>query len=520
MSEFICFKVFFLDDDAGFHGSRDGDIPEWPPSPLRLFQAFVDAAASRWRSEAFFEQAKPTLEWLEEQKPPVIVSPEHRICRPFRVAVPNNDLDIWARPFSKGGKPKKQPNELKTMKTIHRIQLLGSRPNDRVVNYLVRTPANYLSHLEVLKAAARGITHLGWGVDLVSVTVSAVSLTEFAELPGHRWEPAGAYGTSLRVPTVGTTQALIEKHGAWLARLADNGFRPVAPIDAFNRVRYRRDDDPLSRPHAVFKLVDADDDTVSYAQSKLIHIAGMVKHLAIEMMKDHPPSKRDLREIDPVDWVRAYVGGHQSKEDKDAGAQHTQFSYVPLQSIGMEHTDPGVRRVMIVAPIGDDAWLKHLADRLDGELLKPLPNTTLPLGTRLQRIADNKHDGVRDGYIDASIVWASVTPVILPGHDDHKPEKTRKLIEKALAQSGIDQPCEFEWSAFSQFRKMLPAHKYRKDPNDPSRKILINYVRPDHLLEQSAVHLRITFPHPVPGPITLGAGRHCGFGLLAAVSCD
>jgi len=244
--------------------------------------------------------------------------------------------------------------------------------------------------------------------------------------------------------------------------------------------------------------------------------------LAIEMMKDHPPSKRDLRGIEPADWVRAYVAGHQSKEDKDAGAQHTQFSYVPLQSIGMNHTDPGVRRVMIVAPIGDDAWLKHLAERLDGELLKPLPNTTLPVGTRLQRIADNKRDGVRDGYIDASNVWASVTPVILPGHDDHKPEKTRKLIEKALAQSGIDLPCEFEWSAFSQFRKMLPAHKYRKDPNDPSKKTPINYIRPDHLLDQSAVHLKITFANglQVPGPITIGAGRHCGFGLMAAVGND
>ena len=250
----------------------------------------------------------------------------------------------------------------------------------------------------------------------------------------------------------------------------------------------------------------------------------MVKHLAIELMKDHPPSKRDLRGIDPADWVRAYVAGHQSKEDKDVGAQHTQFSYVPLQSIGMGHTDPGVRRVMIVAPIGNDAWLKHLADRLDGELLKPDPKFPkhehdLPTGTRLQRIADNKHDGVRDGYIDASNVWASVTPVILPGHDDHKPEKTRKLIEKALAQSGIDLPCEFEWSAFSQFRKMLPAHKYRKDANDPSKKTPINYIRPDHLLDQSAVHLKITFANglQVPGPITIGAGRHCGFGLMASV---
>ncbi len=45
-------------------------------------------------------------------------------------------------------------------------------------------------------------------------------------------------------------------------------------------------------------------------------------------------------------------------------------------------------------------------------------------------------DGVTRQYLGPSKVWASVTPIILPGHDDHKPAKTIKLIERALAQSG------------------------------------------------------------------------------------
>jgi hypothetical protein len=44
------------------------------------------------------------------------------------------------------------------------------------------------------------------------------------------------------------------------------------------------------------------------------------------------------------------------------------------------------------------------------------------------------------------------------------------------------------------------------------------------LLSQTAVHLTLRFHHDtaertpilVPGPIALGAGRHCGFGLMAA----
>src|SRR5262249_54431841 len=155
---------------------------------------------------------------------------------------------------------------------------------------------------------------------------------------------------------------------------------------------------------AVFKLIDANDDMASYPQFKLIHIAGMVKHLAVEMMKDHPPHPRDLKGIDPVDWVRAYVAGHQSKEDKEAGAAHTQFSYIPLQTVNPHNdlADPSVRRVMIVAPLGDETWLDHIATRLDGIPLKPLPNTKLPPGTRLERINDKKPDGVRDAYLKPS----------------------------------------------------------------------------------------------------------------------
>jgi CRISPR-associated protein Csb2 len=192
---------------------------------------------------------------------------------------------------------------------------------------------------------------------------------------------------------------------------------------------------------------------------------------------------------------------------------------MPLQSIGNPNTDPGVRRVMIVAPLGDDGWLDHLAEHLDGMQLKPLPHTMPPPGARLERIDDERKDGVRDAYLRGSVAWASVTPVILPGHDDHKPEKTRSLILKALRQSGIEQPCSFEWSAFSRFPKMLSAHKYQRDSKDPTKKILINYIRPDHLRDLTAVHLTLTFSNGVrvPGPVAIGAGRHCGFGLMAGL---
>jgi len=231
-----------------------------------------------------------------------------------------------------------------------------------------------------------------------------------------------------------------------------------------------------------------------------------LRHLAINAMERKPP----LKVNDPTAWVERYVAGHRDAADNAVDLPHAQLSYVPLPSIGHHHTDPAIRRVMIVAPVGDDAILEHLCQQIDGLRLKPEREEDLRCPVFLHQA---RNDNVTKFYTQPSTHWASVTPVILPGHDDHKPEKTRKLIEKALVQSGIDQPCTFEWSAFSYFPKSFSAHKYDKDRHP------IGYSRPDHLRELTAVHLKLTFANglKVPGPITIGAGRHCGFGLFAAI---
>ena len=175
MSKFLRFSARFLDPEPAFHGKRDGGEPEWPPSPLRLYQALLDAAANRWKNATFVEYAKPAFEWLQQLEPPVILAPEHRVGIPFRIAVPDNDLDVWAVPISKGNVPKKQPNDLKSMKTVRRTRLLGAKPDDNCVHYLFRLADGACPHFDVLAEAARSITHLGWGVDMVAGNASVIT---------------------------------------------------------------------------------------------------------------------------------------------------------------------------------------------------------------------------------------------------------------------------------------------------------------------------------------------------------
>lgn len=500
MAEYLCISVTFL--DRRFHGRGDGGEPEWPPSPLRLMQAIVAANGDQVGDEGELDAA---LSWMENQPPPTIIAPAFAQGAAYCLSVPNNAMDLVGKAWAKGnyfGTGDASPATHRTMKTVRPIHLVDGD----TVHYLWPLDDPASAPINVLACAAQRLVALGWGIDLVVGRAGRVTSADLTEIPGQMWKPTVAMTSlTLRTPRPGALQALEERYRAFLNRMGDDGLIPVPPLTQFDIVSYRRLSDPIFPPHAVFELRRDNDSFFTYPQRRLVHIAGMARHMAKRVMQVAPPADVDGR------WIERYVVGHQ----QDDAAEHRQFSYLPLPSIGHPHADQAVRRLMIAAPIGDDAWLEHLARRLEGQQL--IPERGDEFGDAgpptLIRI---RHDKVAIRYTAAANRWASVTPVILPGHDDRKPDKTRKLIETALAQSGIEQPCTFEWSAFSRFRKSYSAHKY--DKRGPE-KGTIGYIRPKHLLTQTAVHLVIEFKDglKVPGPIAVGAGRHCGLGMMAGI---
>lgn len=494
-SDYFCISATF--PDARFHGRGDGGQPEWPPSPMRLFQAIVAANAERIGTDGKLERA---LQWLEGQGPPTIVAPPFEVGSSYCLSVPNNAMDIVGRAWSKGnyfGSGDANPATHRTMKTVTPVRMVEGD----TVYYLwpLNDPRNGDADvISPLCHAAGRLVALGWGIDLV--VGRGVRMT--SQPAGERWDPTpSAAVANLRTPVTGTLAALQDRHDSFLNRIGNSGFVPVEPLNRFKVTGYRRATDFAPRPHAIFELKHDDDSYCAYPQRKLIHIAGMLRHLAKEAMQKSPPAGVD------AGWVERYVVGHRDENAEE----HRQLSYLPLPSIGHRYADQAIRRVMIAAPLGDDGWLEHLARRLDGQRLKPKRGDEF--GDRgpptLMRIG---HDKVSDRYTAAANAWATVTPVILPGHNDGKTAKTRKLIVKALAQSGIEQPCEIDWSAVSRFPNSLSAHKYDRAGQRTG------YFRPDHLLSQTLVHLTVRFKNGLkpPGPLVIGAGRHCGLGLFAA----
>ncbi|HJT75894.1 MAG TPA: type I-U CRISPR-associated protein Csb2, partial [Gemmataceae bacterium] len=264
MSSYLCLSLLFLDSE--FHGRRDGDQPEWPPSPLRVFQALVAAAAARWGEQQWTAYAAPALKWLAEQPPPRIVAPPGSVGAAYRLSVPNNAMDVVGRAWARGnesGKGDANPATHRAMKTVRPVRLPDDRrsrwPDDRQVSYLWELPDPLTDEVrqfaEVLCAAARSVVALGWGIDLVAGNGRVISAEDAGKFPGERWLPTTDPGAGgLRVPIRGTVAALTDRHAAFLGRLRDGGFIPVPPLAAFAVVGYRRETDAPARPFAAFEL--------------------------------------------------------------------------------------------------------------------------------------------------------------------------------------------------------------------------------------------------------------------------
>jgi CRISPR-associated protein Csb2 len=487
----LLLTVRWLDDR--YHGllSREGP-PEWPPSPYRLFQALVAGLA---RSGELESELGQSLEWLQSLDPPIIIAPRSRPGQIVTRFVPNND----------GNKKPDRQTRLKG-KTFRPTLILG--PTE--TRYLWDIDSDEVPRARLVGQAARRITCLGWGIDMAYADARSIEGDEIATFSGVRWYPRRGVMHDdglLRVPVV-DSEAQVDSlsdlkraYGSALDRIQPNKpLNTVVKPRIFDRIFYESKERLLGRSYTVFELRTNDGGFFSYPQHRLIHIAGMVRHVAIEEMRKSPPEGMDN------DWIDTYVAGHA----RPGAVDHRQFSYLPMPSIGHAHTDPSVRRVMIAAPPGDDRLLRHLSIRLSGQQLRPTLETKLDHAPTLVRV---RTDTVARLYIQPANAWASVSPVILSGHDDHKPEKTLRLIEKALVQSGIEQPCRYEWTAFSHFPKSLSSHKYDRHRRPTG------YIRPGHLLSQTAVHLKLRFNDGIkmPGPLTIGAGRHCGFGLMAGI---
>lgn len=492
MTRHLCISVTFL--DPFFHGKGDGDRPEWPPSPMRLFQAMLIGSRVGWRKLRWSMDDQCSLRgaflWLEQQCPPEIIAPKARDACVYTLFVPNNDSDkIFHR----------QDRLTSKVARPHRLAIQDDLADGKqTLHYLWPIPEKEwmtASHYaQLLSRESQNLMALGWGIDQVVGNGRIITSDEASQLSGERWQPWSdslSLLNRLRVPEEGSLEDLDAVYESFCIQLEGDTYNPPRPFERFKMVSYTKSTQFPHRPYAYFELPGG----TAFRQEAIIEVAAMLRSLACRKQNRH--DFRDQFGDDPEVYLAGHVKGKRPTPSR--------FSYLPLPTIGHDHADGMVRRLIVAEPFGGDGSRANWAQtRLEGQVL--IDSDGNERGQLLEPWRNSSYRMVRR-YMGDGQSWSTVTPVILPGYDDGKRAKASKLVVQSIRHAG------FEIDAIADLM-------IRKAPFWPGAQHPKNYRRPHYLKHFSAWHIQFEFHEPVSGPLAIGAGRHVGLGLMATRDND
>ena len=434
---------------------------EWPPDPLRLYQALVRGSYEgelrlRWSQDGLLSEA---VRWLEQQECELIVAPSAKRETGRQHWVPN---------------PTMNPDE-KTNKTFHPHHMRDGQK----IHYVwpLRDGEEYA---EVIAKEASHMIALGWGIDQV---IGRGRVGDVGQLTGERWERQRGRGyreLRHRHPVAGTMADLTARHKAkYRGYRPDEPLYPVPTLSKYRTIRYANTR-IVDRPYAAFAIGDR------IPPHRASHVASMMRHLAIQNRKNFAEEFLDVNDVN----TEVYLAGHVGKVQQTP----PRFSYQVLPTIG-PYGDGYIRRVLIAEQYGGNGryidWAKNV---LSGQRLRSEKDGD---EYTLEAIAS---DGVVDPYVNPGRVWRTVTPVVLRGWDDGNPRKLAKLLDRALEDAGIVD-VDRTW--------------IQRAPFFPGGLHSAQYCRPRHLQNGLCLHVGVKFCKPVEGPLALGSGRHAGLGIMA-----
>jgi len=464
--------VRFLSDR--YHGS------DWPPSPARLFQALVAGAKTGAHARDWNSNHQSALEWLEGLGAPDIFARPGYDGQGYTIYVPNNSL--------------KDGQSTKTSKQVAPKILVShslGQP-DVVYRWYVQDANSARVHVPALDQLAARLRALGWGIDFAA---AVASIGEDGPAPEglESFTATARGGVSLRVPTPGLIAHLDECHKAFMTRISDEGVNAYTRPTRFGQARYRRAHSWQLRRWIAFELQTLDGRPFAARWDQAQTVAAWLRHAAGEAL---------LQEELDESWLNSFVLGHTAPEDLGH-----RLSFVPLPSIGHQHSDGGIRRVMIVEPAGaagnDAEALDLLRVKFSGWVVTDEDRKT----ARAVLVALTERGRVLPFYTGTARAWETVTPVVLHGHNTARRSisilKTDRLLRQAFDAAGFPEP-------------LIEGIAFQRAPYWPGCEAASAIRVPRQLERWPRVHVRVEFKEPVQGPVLAGIGRHCGIGIFAA----
>ena len=476
--------------DGRYHGQEDGfdGANGWPPSPGRLFQALVAAAA---RGAWIVADDERALKWLERLDPPKIAAPAVRRGRAVKLYVPNNDLD------SVGG----DPARVSEIRVAKQWRSCFFDPKEPVI-YVWDFEAGSGNAARICAIAAR-LYQLGRGIDMAWASGRILEQNEAeAVLEAHpgpirRFGGAGETAT----PHSGTFDSLVERHRRKRSRLTTVGAGRKSrqlftqpPKASFRRTGY---DTPPRCLH--FELRQPEGGFAPHPLAFAAPLIAGLRDAAAARLQEFLPEQSALFE-------RLIIGRGAGSSDL---AQR--ISLIPIPSIGTVHTDPSIRRIVVKVPPDCPIRVDDLKWAFSG--LEPHdPRTGEIWPGRLVSTEDTR---MADRFAGPARAFRSVTPVAISG------ERRRRLSasdRKTAAERNEEE--RRASGAVVQALRHAGVHvssadvRVQREPFNSRGERAEAFATGTRFSKEALWHAAVSFAEPVAGPLLLGDGRYLGLGLM------
>lgn len=455
-------------EDATLTGTPSA---EWPPSPARLYQAFVAGAGTGNRCT--IAEGETGLELLES--PPLI-----RADLPPRPAGDNGDhirrvlaSTLQSRyvvaDATAPGTVQDYSGRLAT-KVRPGIRLAPFTPR---IAYVWPDAEPDASELSGLRRRAQRVPYLGTSDSPVRVRVLTELPLWALELP--EWAPDRGGSALLPVAYPGFRDDLDRQFEAWTKGPHRKSWS--GPLLA----QYRSPEQPEHAPDSgicVWLRFDA-----SIAGRRVLAVADTMRKAVLE--RAALIAGRD-------DDVPAVVHGHRQASE---GSEHVR--YLPLPDVDHPYSDGRLRGICVWLPPGVPA-----ADAaLTRQAVQSVQRLVLP---GVFDVAVSPFDGTRRPWAShpkrwqgPAQLWTTAFPVV---HDRRvRGSLTLEELGRWCEWAGLPKPVAFQTSPVPFARgaaRLSPSEVFRGADR------------------RRYEHLRIAFEKPVEGPIAIGRGRHFGLGLL------
>ena len=478
--------------DGRYHGAGD-----WPPAPARLFQALVAGAA---KGAVLAEDDRAALEWLETLKAPVIAAPAARAGQAFKNYVPNNDLDTV------DGDPKRI-GKIRTTKTIRPHIFNTEIP--LLYIWTFNSEASGEDHARTVCKIAERLYQLGRGVDMAWAWAELLDAdeveTHLAHYKGvmHR-SNEGETGKALLCPREGSLASLKERYDANRTRFT--------PVKEGRTIRQFFSQPP--RPHFAKVVYDASPQHFLFELRAATHAESFVPWPS-ERVTEFVLNLRDkvasrLKEALPnasgtID--RVLIGRNATEADKSVRVR-----ILPLPSIGHNHADHAVRRVLVDVPPNCPLRADDLAWSFSG--LAETNPTTGGMPWTLVRTGEHgmlEHYGIDANEQQGFRVWRTVTPVALPIiRTGRETTGAKRVASEAKAAHAVMQALRHVGVTTS-----VVSIRVQREPFDRNGARAEEFALPERFVARGLHHVEIVFAQAMRGPLIIGNGRYLGLGLMA-----